>query len=247
MAARKKTPQVQETQFDKVQALLKMAEGLSPGERAKLAAQGLFVPEKVDTETRFGIRCVHCNEVAVYLGDEEGITDLEGNHIEASSDPESRPDGISLKQWAWFWNGEGRFNPIKPSCQHCGGSVRVLNKHIPGKLLVEIAPWREAREEAMKEQKASRRTNQWGVARSQKLTDNIQIDAGTVGRINDSMPLDFGTAGKVLEGLAETLDSRGISLSSALRQSAPSSRSLGANAGQEPAPELQGRKSFIQL
>lgn len=232
---------------DHVQEFVELAKKLSIAERSALAAQGIYLPEVRDTESRFGVRCVHCNEIAIYLGDEEGIKDPEGNPVEVSTDPEGRPAGINLTQWAWFWHGDGRFDLSKPICQCCGASVRILGNHIPGKLLVEIRPWREERDEALKALQSHRKVNKWGIDRNQALTSSVEIEAGTMSRINDSMPLRTETASKTLDALAEVLDSRGISLGSALRQAAPRGGLAPSANERNPDPALGGRKSYITL
>jgi hypothetical protein len=245
VAARKKTPtkkaEPQTTQFDKAEALLELAKSLSPKERAKLAAEGLYVPERVDVEPRFGYRCTSCNEVALYLGDEEGMCDHEGERLS-----DDKPDILHLEKVSWAWNGEGRFNPAKPTCQCCGAPQRMILGGLPGKHIVEIAPWREARDAGLKAQHEARRFNRWGVDQHMRQTTTIKTETGSES-INDSMPFRKDIASGILDAFAQELDSRGVNMAKALREGTPRGGLAPSGREREPAPELDGRRSFIDL
>lgn len=127
-----------------IDAILIAAAKLSPEDRAEASRLGLVLPvsggEGSPTETKYGYRCRHCNELALsFLG--TSFIDASGNEV---STP---PSNVPCTQIPWTQTiPAGEIVRHAPKCQHCGQHVILNNgQFFRPTLVVDIDLWQSSR------------------------------------------------------------------------------------------------------
>lgn len=124
MTNQKKKPEPAE-QADKPTTLkdfLALADKLSPDDRRLLEGIGAVIPSGVDEQLsqdsrpKFGYRCGHCNQVAIYFAGTKW------------GDREEPPLNVPISRLGWWQprkplEAQQRMNRSRPLCPHCGGSL----------------------------------------------------------------------------------------------------------------------------
>jgi len=144
-----KKKQIEQEDLDNIEQLRKLTDSLTPEQRERMSSLGIVVPEgdiasALEGRYKFGVRCTHCNKVALYfVGDQWTLENGEVVH---------EPPPLPHTKIAWTQDlPASQINRHDPTCQHCGVQVPTEGagqfRRNRGRI-VQIDLWTESRDKA---------------------------------------------------------------------------------------------------
>lgn len=168
-----------------IEQLQKLVEGMSQDERDRLERAGVIIPTGAisaaqDDTFKWGVRCTHCNQIALYLIGETWVVDGQKTDM---------PPPLPHHRLMWTqMKAPGEIDRHVPRCQHCGVPV-ALNRdgsfNRERDRVIRLDDWKETR-------------SSWQQARDQSIQTGRSIarklEAGSAQVSNESgVSSDYST------------------------------------------------------